>query len=126
MGTEMIITGIIGIISTCVSSWATWFFSKKRYTKIEINHSEIEDMKESLNFYKDLSESTQKTLSTILNKSEELASTNIKLLIEVQNLKVQVNTLLQVINIELKDIDLSKYGIEVKDGNITRKEVSKA
>lgn len=122
--TGIIITGAVGIVTTVVSSFATWLFSRKKYNA-EVSHDEIINMKESLEFYKDLSESNQRTLTEILNKSEELANANIKLLIEVQNLKMQVSTLLQVINIELGDVDFSKYGIEVENGTIVRKKVSK-
>lgn len=122
--TGIIITGAVGIITTVVSSLITWLLSRKKYNA-EVNHDEIINMKESLEFYKDLSESNQRTLTEILDRSEELANTNIKLLLEVQNLKAQVGTLLQIINTELKDIDFTKYGIEVENGTITRKKVSK-
>ena len=122
--TGIIITGAVGIITTIASSFATWLFSRKKYNA-EVSHDEIINMKEPLEFYKDLSESNQRTLTEILNKSEELANANIKLLIEVQNLKMQVSTLLQVINVELGDVDFSKYGIEVENGTIVRKKVSK-
>lgn len=122
--TGIIITGAVGIVTTVASSLITWLLSRKKYNA-EVNHDEIINMKESLEFYKDLSESNQRTLTEILDRSEELANTNIKLLIEVQNLKAQVGTLLQIINTELKDIDFSKYGIEIENGTITRKKVSK-
>lgn len=122
--TGIIITGVVGLVTTITSSLITWLLSRKKYN-VEVNHDEIVNMKESLEFYKDLSESNQRTLSEILDRSEELANTNIKLLIEVQNLKAQVGTLLQIINTELKDIDFSKYGIEIENGTITRKKVSK-
>lgn len=122
--TGIIITGAVGIVTTLVSSFVTWLFSRKKYNA-EVSHDEIINMKESLEFYKDLSESNQRTLTEILNKSEELANANIKLLIEVQNLKMQVSTLLQVINVELGDVDFSKYGIEIENGTIVRKKVSK-
>ena len=122
--TGIIITGAVGIVTTVASSLITWLLSRKKYNA-EVNHDEIINMKESLEFYKDLSESNQRTLTEILDRSEELANTNIKLLIEVQNLKVQVGTLLQIINTELKDVDFSKYGIEIENGTITRKKVSK-
>ena len=122
--TGIIITGAVGMITTIASSLITWLLSRKKYNA-EVNHDEIINMKESLEFYKDLSESNQKTLTEILTRSEELANTNIKLLLEVQNLKAQVGTLLQIINTELKDIDFTKYGIEVENGTITRKKVSK-
>ena len=122
--TGIIITGAVGIVTTIASSFVTWLFSRKKYNA-EVSHDEIINMKESLEFYKDLSESNQRTLTEILNKSEELANANIKLLIEVQNLKVQVSTLLQVINVELGEVDFSKYGIEVENGTIIRKKASK-
>lgn len=124
MDIGIIITGAIGLVTTFISSLITWIFSRKKYNA-EVNHDEIANMRESLEFYKNLSESNQRTLTEILNKSEELANTNIKLLIEVQNLKAQLSILLQVINTEVGEIDFSKYGIEVKDGTIIRKRSKK-
>lgn len=122
--TGIIITGAVGLVSTIISSVVTWLLSRKKYNA-EVNHDEIANMKESLDFYKELSESNQKTLVEILERSEALTTNNIKLLIEVQNLKTQVGLLLQVINTELGDIDFSKYGIQVENGTISRKKVSK-
>lgn len=124
MDIGIIITGAVGLVTTFISSLITWIFSRKKYNA-EVDHDEIANMRESLEFYKHLSESNQRTLTEILNKSEELANTNIKLLIEVQNLKAQLSILLQVINTEVGEIDFSKYGIEVKDGTITRKKPKK-
>lgn len=124
MDIGIIITGAVGLFTTVTSSLVTWFLSRKKYNA-EVNHDEIINMKESLDFYKELSESNNRTLTEILTKSEELANTNIKLLIEVQNLKAQVSILLQVINTELGEIDFSKYGIEITNGTITKKKVSK-
>ena len=118
----IIITGIVGLSTTIISSLVTWLFSRKKYNA-EVNHDEIDNMKESLKFYKELSESNQKILSEILVKSEELANSNINLLIEIQSLKAQVSMLLQIVNNELSESDLSKYGIEIKDGIITNKKV---
>lgn len=122
--TGIIITGVVGLVTTIVSSLITWLLSRKKYNA-EVNHDEIVNMKESLEFYKDLSESNQRTLTEILERSEELANTNIKLLIEVQNLKTQIGVLLQVINSELGDVDFAKYGIEIENGTIIRKKTSK-
>lgn len=122
--TGIIITGVVGLVTTIVSSLITWLLSRKKYNA-EVNHDEIVNMKESLEFYKDLSESNQRTLTEILERSEELANTNIKLLIEVQNLKTQIGVLLQVINSELGDVDFAKYGIEIENGTIIRKKAPK-
>ena len=106
MDIGIIITGAIGLVTTFISSLITWIFSRKKYNA-EVNHDEIANMRESLEFYKNLSESNQRTLTEILNKSEELANTNIKLLIEVQNLKAQLSILLQVFNTDVGEIDFS-------------------
>lgn len=122
--TGVIITGAVGVVTTIASSFVTWIFSRKKYNA-EVNHDEIANMQESLKFYEELSKSNQKTLTDILEKSEELANTNIKLLIEIQNLKTQIGILLQVINTEIDDVDFSKYGIEVENGVIIRKKGNK-
>lgn len=122
--TGVIITGAVGVVTTIASSFITWIFSRKKYNA-EVNHDEIANMQESLKFYEELSKSNQKTLTDILEKSEELANTNIKLLIEIQNLKTQIGILLQVINTEIDDVDFSKYGIEVENGVIIRKKGNK-
>lgn len=124
MNWDVIITALIGVITSGATGFLTWLFSRKKYNA-EVNHDEIINMKESLEFYKELSESNQRTLTEILDKSEELANTNIKLLIEMQNLKVQIGILLQIIDVELGDVDLSKYGVKVENGTIVREEVSK-
>ena len=122
--TGVIITGAVGIVTTITSSFITWLFSRRKYNA-EVSHDEILNMKDSLTFYEELSKSNQKTLTNILEKSEELANTNIKLLIEIQNLKTQIGILLQVINTEIDDVDFSKYGIEVENGVIIRKKGNK-
>lgn len=116
---DVVITGIVGLVSTVVGSVVSWLTARKKYNA-EVSHAEITNMRESLEFYKQLSENNQRTLTEILDKSEELANSNIKLLIEVQNLKVQIGILLQVINTELGDVDFSKYGIKVENGTISR------
>ena len=72
-------------------------------------------MKNALQFYENAIESNNRTLVDVLSKSENLAKVNAQLLLEVQNLKIQVEILTQVIKNELKDIDLGKYGIEKDD-----------
>lgn len=121
--TGILITGAIGLVTTVVSSLTTWFLSRKKYN-VEVSHDEIVNMKESLDFYKTLSESNQRTLTEILEKSEDLTNTNIKLLMEIQNLKIQNGIFLQIIISELGDVDLSKYGIQIENGVIIRQEIS--
>lgn len=123
--TEIIITGVIGLITTIVSSVVTWLVSRKKYNA-GVDHDRIANMEQSLKFYETLTESNNKTLQDLLEKSEQLATSNINLLIEVQNLRVQVEILSKVIRTELKGVNLSKYGINLDEkGNIIRTKQSK-
>lgn len=109
-----------GAAASFISGFCTWFLTRKKY-KTEVDHNNIENMGNSLEFYEKLSNSNSKILSDILERSEKLAESNLQLIIEVQNLKAQVDLLLKVIQIEIEDIDFSKYGIKLNsDGTITR------
>lgn len=45
----ILITGGIGLITTIVSGWASWFFARKKYDS-EVDSNLINNMKESLDF----------------------------------------------------------------------------
>lgn len=121
---EIIVTGVVGVFTTAIGSIVSWLSAKKKYY-VEVDHDRIENMEKSLIFYENLSKSNQKVLTEILDKSKELADTNIKLLMEIQNLKAQVGILLNIINTELGDVDFSKYGIKVENGTVSRKKAQK-
>ena len=114
MNFEVLITGIIGLVTTIVTNILTFVFSRRKYNA-GVDHDTIDNMKNALQFYENAIESNNRTLVDVLSKSENLAKVNAQLLLEVQNLKIQVEILTQVIKNELKDIDLGKYGIEKDD-----------
>ena len=111
MNFEVLITGIIGLITTIVTNILTFVFSRRKYNA-GVDHDTIDNMKNALQFYENAIESNTRTLTDVLSKSENLAKVNAQLLLEVQNLKIQVEILTQIVKTELKDIDLGKYGIE--------------
>ena len=111
MNFEVLITGIIGLITTIVTNILTFVFSRRKYNA-GVDHDTIDNMKNALQFYENAIESNNRTLTDVLSKSENLAKVNAQLLLEVQNLKIQVEILTQIVKTELKDIDLGKYGIE--------------
>lgn len=44
LNTDVLITGIIGMVSTISTGWVSWFFARKKYnTEVEAN--EIENLK---------------------------------------------------------------------------------
>lgn len=82
MGIEIIITGAVGLVTTIVSSWVSWVFARKKYYS-EVDHNLIENMENSLEFYKKLSDDNRARL-------EEMAERNKALEIELQELRKQV------------------------------------
>ena len=117
---EIIVTSVIGVICTALSSLVTWLFTRRKYNT-EVEHNSIENMEGSLEFYERLSASNNKILSEVLKKSEELAKSNVELLIEVQNLRAQIGILTEVLKNEVDNLDFEKYGIKIsEDGTLIR------
>ena len=117
---EIIVTSVIGVICTALSSLVTWLFTRRKYNT-EVEHNSIENMEGSLEFYEKLSASNNKILEEVLKKSEELAKSNVELLIEVQNLRAQVGILTEILKSEVNNLDFEKYGIKINDdGTLTR------
>lgn len=114
----IIITGIIGIVTTVVSAWVSWFFTRKKYS-VEVDNTIIEGMKSSLEFYKELSEDNK-------NRLEEMIKRNDALETEIADLKKQVFNLMGSICMDLtctlrkRDINLFdniKYGNPIEEKN---------
>ena len=91
--TSILITGGVGILSTIASSWITWFITRKKYYS-EVDHNLIENMENSLEFYKKLSDDNRARL-------EEMAERNKLLEVEVQELRKQMLNLTMNICMDL-------------------------
>lgn len=96
---EVIITGVIGLITTIISGWMSWFFARKKYNS-EVDAQVIRNMKESLDFYKQLSDDTKGRLSEVLEQNREILKYNTELMdknntleVEVRELKAQIKEL---------------------------------
>ena len=97
--TNIIITTIVGLTTTIISSWTTYFFTRKKYNS-EVDNNLINNMKDSLEFYTNLSDDNSKRLQEILedyNKLREqfevVLSENNSLRIEVIKLRTQISSL---------------------------------
>lgn len=91
--TELLITGGIGLVSTIVSGWVSWIFARKKYYS-EVDHNLIENMENSLEFYKKLSDDNRARL-------EEMAERNKALEVEIQELRKQMLNLTMNICMDL-------------------------
>ena len=70
MSSEIIIA-LIGIATTVIGSWASHFFTRKKYHS-EVDSTVIENMKQSLEFYTKLSDDNKARLEEALKRNEQL------------------------------------------------------
>lgn len=89
----ILITGGVGIITTVISGWTSWFFARRKYNS-EVDNNLIENMQQSLEFYKKLSDDNENRLDEILKRNAELEQ-------EMRDLRKQVFSLMNSICTDL-------------------------
>ena len=89
---DLIISGIVTVVTTTIGSVVTYLVTRKKY-KAEVDNNVISNMDDSLEFYKKLSDDTNKRLDDILKKNNELIASNESLGKEVKQLKETVDDL---------------------------------
>jgi hypothetical protein len=89
----ILITGGVGIITTVVSGWASWFFARRKYNS-EVDNNLIENMQQSLEFYKKLSDDNKNRLDEVLERNAELEQ-------EIKDLRRQMFSLMNSICTDL-------------------------
>ena len=97
---EVLITGILGIITSIISGWVSYFFTRKKYNS-EVDLNLIEKMQGSLDFYTQLSEDNKRILDETLTKLEESEKRNEALENEIRELRNQMFTLMTQICTDL-------------------------
>lgn len=65
----ILITGGIGLVTTVVSGWTSWFFVRKKYNT-EVDSNEIENLKKSLEFYESIVKDNNKKLQFYIDLAE--------------------------------------------------------
>ena len=122
MNLDIIITGCVGIISSIITGWTTWFFTRKKYNT-EVDSNLIQNMKESLDFYRKLSDDNRERLEEVLKRNEVLEQ-------EVGELRKQMFSLMGSLCLDLscqlrkRDYNLFNSKKE-ENGNTTNQEVQK-
>ena len=84
--TGILITALIGIVTTFASGWTSWFFARKKYNT-EVDSNEIENLKKSLEFYENIVKDNNKKLQFYIDLAEDNR-------IEVYRLKGVIHRLL--------------------------------
>lgn len=106
----ILITGVVGIITTVISGWTSWFFARRKYNS-EVDSNLISNMKKSLDFYEKLSTDNRERLEEVLKRNTELEQ-------EVEELRKQMFNLMSSICTDLtcqlrkRNLNLfNEYGI---------------
>lgn len=68
---QVIVTGVVGLITTITGSWVSWLFAKKKYNA-EVDSNLIENMQKSLDFYMKLSDDNKARLDEALKRNDAL------------------------------------------------------
>lgn len=71
LDTGILLTALGGICTTAASGWVSWFFTRKKYNS-EVDQSIIHNMKESLEFYKQLSDDNKERLEEMIKRNDVL------------------------------------------------------
>lgn len=89
---EVIATGVIGLFTTIISGWTSWLFARKKYNS-EVDSQVITNMKESLDFYKQLSDDNKERLDQVLAQNKEILAQNAELIEQNKKLQKEVEEL---------------------------------
>ena len=113
---DVLITGAVGVVSSIISAWTSWFFARKKYNS-EVDNNLIENMQNSLNFYKQLSDDNRKRLDDVLKRNEDLEK-------EVKELKKQMFNLMSSICVDLTcQVRKRDFNLFNEHGTIDRQKV---
>ena len=113
---DVLITGAVGVVSSIISAWTSWFFARKKYNS-EVDNNLIENMQNSLNFYKQLSDDNRKRLEDVLKRNEELDK-------EIQDLRKQLFNLMSSICVDLTcQVRKRNFNLFNEDGTISRQKM---
>ena len=88
----VLLTGTIGVVTTIISGWTSWFFARKKYNS-EVDNQVITNMKESLDFYKHLSDDNKERLTQVLEQNALLLEQNTNLENKIKKLEAQIQSL---------------------------------
>lgn len=106
--TGIIISSLCGVVTTTIGSIVAWFLSKRKYIS-EVESTNIENMKKSLDFYIQLANDTNTRLAEeIKEHNEEVKALKQENTTLKQALKEQENKFVAMIDDNRREINLMK------------------
>ena len=85
----VLVTGGVGVLTSAISSIVTWLLAKKKYNA-EVDNNVIQNMQQSLEFYKELSDDTKERLTEVLQKNQKLEDDVSELRKQMLNLTMKI------------------------------------
>lgn len=92
-GLDVITTGGVGVITSIISAWLGWFFTRRKY-RAEVDSTLLKNLSDSLEFYKHLSDDNTERLDRLIKRNAQLE-------LEVRQLRIKVNELSSIICTDL-------------------------
>lgn len=86
---DVLVTGGVGVLTSVISSLVTWLLAKKKYNA-EVDNNVIQNMQQSLNFYKELSDDNKERLTEVLEKNQKLEDDVSELRKQMLNLTMKI------------------------------------
>lgn len=86
---DVLVTGGVGVLTSTISSLVTWLLAKKKYNA-EVDNNVIQNMQQSLQFYKELSDDTKERLAEVLEKNQKLEDDVEELRKQMLNLTIKI------------------------------------
>ena len=93
---NILVTGGVGVCTTIIGSWVSWFFTRKKYNS-EVDHNQIDNMNDSLDFYTKLVDDNKSRLDDLIERNQsleneigELSRDNQAMRLEMQELRGQI------------------------------------
>lgn len=86
---EITILIITNILAPIITGFVSWLMAKKKYYS-EVDSNVIANMKESLDFYKQLSDDNRARLSEVLQKNDQLEKEMSELKSQMLNLAMNI------------------------------------
>ena len=86
---DVLVTGGVGVLTSTISSLVTWILAKKKYNA-EVDNNVIQNMQQSLEFYKELSDDTKERLAEVLEKNQKLEDDVAELRKQMLNLTMKI------------------------------------
>lgn len=114
MNSDVLITALVGVVTTITSGWASYFFTRRKYNS-EVDLNLIEKMQGSLDFYMKLSDDNKRILDETLAKLEVAEKRNDALEEEVRDLRNQMFNIMTQICTDLSCTVRKAYNTKNKE-----------